>query len=60
MNGLLVGAIVRNGHLPDRDIRGGEGSLRIAQPRVRDRKSEVRFFIQILPPHMDETAGVEA
>jgi len=39
-------AIVRNGRLPERDIQSGVGSLRIAQPRVRDRKSEVRFSSQ--------------
>jgi putative transposase len=53
-------AIVRNGRLPERDIQSGVGSLRIAQPRVRDRKSEVRFSSQILPPFMRRVPSVEA
>lgn len=57
-NGLR--AIVRNGRLPERDIQSGVGSLRIAQPRVRDRKSEVQFSSQILPPFMRRVPSIEA
>ena len=46
--------VVRNGHLPTREIVTGAGPLEIAQPRVRDKSPEVaervRFSSSILPP----------
>jgi putative transposase len=53
-------SIVRNGRLPERDIQSGVESLRIAQSRVRDRQSEVRFSSQILPPFMRRVPSIEA
>jgi hypothetical protein len=47
--------VVRNGHLPERTILAGAGSLRVRQPRVRDRRGAkaadaVTFTSSILPP----------
>ena len=33
--------IVRHGHLPERDIQTGIGSVRVCQPRVRDRAPDI-------------------
>ena len=45
--------VVRNGHLPPREIMTGAGRLEIEQPRVRDNDSErskrVRFTPSIIP-----------
>ena len=48
--------IVRHGHLPEREIMTGIGSIAVRQPRVRDRAtdgddaSRIRFTPAILPP----------
>jgi putative transposase len=55
--------VVRNGHLPAREIVTGAGPLEIQQPRVRD-KSEapderVHFSSSILPPYLRKSKSVE-
>jgi len=45
-------AIVRNGHLPARDLLTGAGSVRIRQTRVRDQRRELKFTSRILPPYL--------
>jgi putative transposase len=55
--------VVRNGHLPAREIVTGAGLLEIRQPRVRD-KSEapderVHFSSSILPPYLRKSKSVE-
>ena len=52
--------VVRNGHLPERDLITGAGPLPIRQPRVRDRKSKVRFTSRILPPFLRRVPSVDA
>jgi transposase-like protein len=56
--------IVRHGHLPERDIQTGIGSVRVRQPRVRDRgahgSSRIAFSPSILPKHARRTKSLEA
>jgi putative transposase len=56
--------IVRHGHLPERDIQTGIGSVRVRQPRVRDRgadgSSKIAFSPGILPKHARRTKSLEA
>jgi len=43
--------VVRNGHLPERDLVTGVGPLKIRQPRVRPRDGQ-RFSSAILPRYL--------
>jgi putative transposase len=60
--------IVRHGHLPERDIQTGIGSVRVCQPRVRDRapdstadgSARVHFPPSILPKHARRTKSLDA
>ena len=52
--------VVRNGHLPERDLVTGVGPVRIEQPRVRDRREGKRFSSQLLPPFMRRVPSVDA
>lgn len=55
--------VVRNGHLPSREIVTGAGPLEIRQPRVRDKSPDptarVRFASAILPPYLRKSKSVE-
>lgn len=55
--------VVRNGHLPAREIVTGAGPLEIRQPRVRDKSPDpderVRFSSSILPPYLRKSKSVE-
>jgi putative transposase len=53
--------VVRNGHLPERQLVTGIGPLRIRQPRVDDRglAQEQRFSSQILPRYLRRVASVD-
>jgi transposase-like protein len=55
--------IVRNGHLPEREIQTGIGSVSVKVPRVRDRYHEankrIRFTSSILPPYLRKTKSME-
>ena len=53
--------VVRNGHLPERELVTGIGPLRIRQPRVDDRglAHEQRFSSQILPRYLRRVASVD-
>lgn len=55
--------VVRNGHLPARQIVTGAGPLDVRQPRVRDKSAEpeerVRFSSSILPPYLRKSKSVE-
>ncbi len=49
--------IVRNGHLPERELLTGAGTLSLEQPRARDRRElaadeKIRFSSSILPPYL--------
>lgn len=50
--------IVRNGYLPERDIVTGIGSLKIKQPRIRDRKKEMKYTSKILPRYMKRIPSI--
>lgn len=52
--------VVRNGHLPERDLVTGVGPVTIKQPRVRDRSGGTRFTSKILPPFLRRLPSVDA
>lgn len=55
--------VVRNGHLPSREILTGAGPLEVKQPRVRDNSSEkedrVVFSPSVLPPYLKKSQAIE-
>jgi len=51
--------VVRNGHLPEREIVTGIGPIKVRQPRVRHR-DEGRFSSAILPRFMRRTPSLDA
>lgn len=55
--------VVRNGHLPAREIMTGAGALEVRQPRVRDKSASpeerVRFSSSILPPYLRKSKSIE-
>lgn len=56
--------IVRNGHLPEREIQTGIGSVSVRAPRVRDQRmlpkeEKIRFTSKILPPYLRRTKSME-
>ena len=47
--------LVRHGHLPEREVMTGIGSVPVKVPRVRDRGAnaeKIRFTSTILPPYL--------
>ena len=55
--------LVRHGHLPERTIQTGIGSVTVQQPRVRDRGSDgerIRFSPAILPPYARRSKSLDA
>ncbi len=55
--------VVRNGHLPSRQILSGAGPLDVSQPRVRDKSPDVAarvvFSPNVLPPYLKRTSAIE-
>jgi putative transposase len=57
--------IVRHGHLPEREVMTGIGSVAVCQPRVRDREAaagdpgRIRFTPAILPPYLRRSKSIE-
>jgi putative transposase len=51
--------VVRNGHLPEREVSSGVGPIRVRQPRVRHRDGG-SFSSQILPKYMRRAPSVDA
>ena len=52
--------VVRNGHLPEREIQTGIGAISVRAPRVRDRSgSGIRFTSAILPRYLRRTKSIE-
>ena len=51
--------VVRNGHLPEREVVSGVGPIRVRQPRVRHR-DKGRFSSAILPKYMRRAPSVDA
>lgn len=52
-------AVVRNGHLPERELVTGVGPLKIRQPRLRHRDGG-SFSSQILPKYMRRVPSIDA
>ena len=52
--------VVRNGHLPERQIVTGAGQLTIKKPRVHDRREGEHFTSKILPPYMRRAPSIDA
>ena len=54
--------VVRNGHLPEREITTGVGLVKVRQGRVRDRRPEEEaepFSSKVLPPYLRKTKNIE-
>ncbi len=55
--------VVRNGHLPTRQVQTGIGALEVAVPRVRDRggagDAAVKFSSRIVPPYLRRSQSME-
>ena len=55
--------VVRNGHLPSRNLLTGAGPLELRQPRVRDNSSQredrVRFSSKLLPPYLRRSKSID-
>ena len=57
-------AVVRNGHLPEREVQTGIGGVPVKQPRVRVRATAdgvelPRFTSKILPPYLRRSRSIE-
>ena len=52
-------SVVRNGHLPSRDLVTGVGPVKIRQPRVRHRDGG-SFSSEILPKYMRRVPSIDA
>jgi transposase-like protein len=52
--------VVRNGHLPERNIFTGIGPVPIRQPRVNDKRPGQKFTSRILPPFMRRVPRIDA
>ncbi len=55
--------VVRNGHLPARDLQTGVGLVEVCQPRVNDKRCDEqgqrqRFTSKILPPYLRRTKSL--
>jgi len=55
--------VVKNGHLPAREILTGAGPIKVQQPRVRDNSPEkenrVFFSPSVLPPYLKKSKAIE-
>ena len=54
-------AVVRNGHLPEREVLTGIGPVAVRVPKVRSRTDEpVVFRSSLVPPYVRKAKSVEA
>jgi transposase-like protein len=54
-------AVVRNGHLPEREVLTGIGAVAVRVPKVRSRTEEsVVFRSSLVPPYVRKAKSVEA
>jgi putative transposase len=56
--------VVRNGHLPEREIQTGIGPVKVRQPRVNDKRIDddgqrMQFNSAILPKYLRKTRSIE-
>jgi transposase-like protein len=55
------GAVVRNGHLPERNVLTGIGPIPVKVPKARTRDGEAAVFHSVLvPPYIRKAQSVEA
>jgi transposase-like protein len=52
--------VVRNGHLPEREILTGVGPVKVRRPRVNDRRDGEQYTSKILPPYMRRVPSIDA
>lgn len=54
--------VTRNGHMPEREIQTGVGSVKVRRPRVDDRAlpEEERFSSIVLPPYIRRSPSIDA
>ena len=54
-------AVVRNGHLPEREVLTGIGPVAVRVPKVRSRTEEAAVFrSSLMPPYVRKAKSVEA
>lgn len=54
-------AVVRNGHLPEREVQTGIGPLKVKIPKVRSKDgTPVSFQSNLVPPYVRKTKSLEA
>lgn len=51
--------LVRNGHMPEREIQTGIGGVPVKVPRVRDRSGSLQFRSKVAPPYLRRAKSVE-
>jgi transposase-like protein len=55
--------VIRNGHLPEREIQTGIGPVLVKVPRIRDRQPDgtdsIKFTSALLPPYLRKTESME-
>ena len=53
--------VVRNGHLPERELQTGLGPVTVKIPKVRSKAGEpVTFHSALVPPYVRKTKSLEA
>jgi putative transposase len=52
--------VVRNGHLPERELVTGIGRVEVRQPRIDDGREGECFTSKILPPYMRRLPSIDA
>ena len=53
-------AVIRNGYLPEREIKTGIGPVVVKVPKVRDRSGAgIKFNSELIPPYLTRTQNLE-
>ena len=52
--------VVRNGHLPSRELVTGVGPVAVRQPRINDKRRGKKYTSKILPPFMRRVPSIDA
>lgn len=51
--------VVRNGYHKDREIISGVGKIKVRLPRAKDKKNEIRFHSNIIPPYLRRVKKID-
>ena len=56
--------LMRHGHLPEREVITGNGTVPVQVPRVRDRSAnadgtKIKYCSSLVPPYLRKTKSVE-